>query len=329
MVPFDSSDPESGVRAFRWHDLPFAYRMAGTGTSLDTQLGLTVGDDNLHHALLTGTGRTQIYVLREREQEAMGVVHFLPESQQSRLAYLAPSLNALPHENLWLKLLDGLTRMAGRRGVINMIAEIDESAPELEVLRESNFGVYSRQFIWERPAGPLDLDDELDPVLQPMTTIDEGSALALYSMLVPRLMQQVEPPPTSADTVYVLRGDMQVEGVLAVYRGPHRTLFDVYLHPRTYRAAPNMIRHALELLRADSRPICCRVRSYMDWVSPTLADLGFEYLTEQAVMVRHLAARIGKYAFSSVGLAENVSLLTKLTISTLERDETTAYWNVN
>jgi hypothetical protein len=138
------------LRPLRWHDLPFAYRLAGRGVSFDAHLRLILGQDHFRYTQLTGFGRMQAFVLRDSGISGLAALYFPNSELNARLGYLSPSLEDGASEDLWLRMLDGLAVMAGRRGAATIAAEVDEQGAALEVLRRADFAVYARQDIWMR-----------------------------------------------------------------------------------------------------------------------------------------------------------------------------------
>lgn len=277
------------VRPLRWHDLPFAYRLAGRGVSFDAHLRLILGEDHFRYTQLTGFGHTQAYILRHSDASGLAGLYYPSGDLNARLAYLSPALGDAADEDLWLKLLDGLAVMAGRRGTVSIAAEVDEHDLALEVLRRADFAIYARQDIWLRQPAPL---PDRGVTLRPVRPGEESSALALYGLLVPALIKQVEPVPVAACGYYLLDGREGPSAMVAVYRGTRRSMVELYLHPEVDFEAGRVIEGALAALQAETQPVYFRVRRYMGWLDHALADLGFEHQSSQAVMVRHIAVRV-------------------------------------
>jgi hypothetical protein len=114
----------------------------------------------------------------------------------------------------------------------------------------------------------------------------------LYINIVPALVQQVEQPPIieRRDLAHALESD--VLGYLDIERGPKGVWVQPYLHP----AAENLDELLAGFLESYSdsrrRPLYFVVRSYQGWVSHGLERLGFTVCSDQAVMVKRLAALI-------------------------------------
>jgi hypothetical protein len=137
------------VRPLRWHDFPLAYRLIGHGTSFDAQFSLTMGDDGLRQALITNSGNTHAYVLRQGGG-AFAVLRALPGTLYGALDYMAPALDDGGSEEQWLDLICGMSILAGQQGIVGIRAEANDDTPEFALLREADFGVYARQTVWER-----------------------------------------------------------------------------------------------------------------------------------------------------------------------------------
>ena len=276
------------MRPLRWHDLPFAYRLAGRGTSFDAHLRLIVGENHFRHLQLTGLGRTPVYVLRGDNGPGLGSLHYPASGQRARLAYLAPSLENGADEDLWLRLLDGLVEMAGQRGTINLTAEVDELSPALEILRRADFAIYARQNIWLREPQPID-----GPVASLREAASDSMAIeSLYRGLVPGLIRQVEPSLAACDACYVVAEGNDPSAVVAVYGGSSRALVELYLHPQISHETEAIINGALATMRGEKHPIYFRVRRYMGWLDTSLEDANFSLIASQALMVRHMTVNL-------------------------------------
>ena len=287
------------LRPLRLHDLPFVYRLAGHGVSFDVQLSLEVGGDSLRHVIVGHAGRVQAYVLRPASGGGgVGQLHFLDGQHQARLAYLAPSLEEGASEDLWLNLLDGLAQVAGQRGVVSIIAEVDKRASAFPILRRAGYAVYAQQNLWQRAPAPL---PATSITLRPVIPADLAAVTGLHGQIVPALIKHIEPPPVEADWCYVADSPHGLRGLVAVYESGPAMLIEVYLAPREVREARAMLGAALAAVRADVRPVYYRVRDYMGCSEQALRDAGFEHVAEQVVMVRHTAVRVvhPKYKLSS------------------------------
>ena len=288
----------SDIRLMRWHDLPSALRLAGRGSSFDTQLRLTAGAESLRYRLLANGKHTYSYILKHTSRATgMGMLRYSAGGQHARLAYLAPDLARDADDTLWLALLDGLVKMAGMHGALNLIAEVGEGSEALEVFREGCFGIYARQVIWVRQPAPA---DEPEMPLRLARPADDTAISTLYRSLVPSLIRQAEPPPTAAGTCYLLEREASPCGLVTIKRGRQGAFIEPYLHPDARQDTQAFLNGALKLAFARRQPVYCRLRGFMSWLEGPLAELGFEPLTSEAVMVRHTTVRVPLEALKPV-----------------------------
>jgi hypothetical protein len=113
--------------------------------------------------------------------------------------------------------------------------------------------------------------------------------IGLYSILVPALVQQIE-PLTSLDRkglVYWTEGDLV--GYLDVHRGPKAIWVQPYFHPSVDIADELIGGFVSVLMRGKAAPLYVCVRSYQGGMSGGLEKLGFVPSDDQAVMVKRLA----------------------------------------
>jgi hypothetical protein len=288
----------STLHPLRWHHLLLTKRLARQSICLDTQTRLTLGEINLARALLASlpvevSGRPT-YILHNQHGMGIGQMRHRSGDLHAHITYLAPT----PSDDdfaLWLTLLDGLAHVAGVRGAADVVAEVDDNSPALEVLRAAGFVLYTRQDIWRREASP-----SAQPCAPGRLAArrDAFEIATLYNSIVPGLIQQVEPSPAEADACYVLAGGQPGEqGFVAAWRGARGVLIDVYIHPGAADRAHEVIGGALARLPAHRILVYCRTRPYQVSLGGALEAHGFEWLCRQALMVRHTAARIGKHVF--------------------------------
>ncbi len=274
----------------RWYDLSFAYRLARQGTHFTTETDPAMGN-HLSYGFLSGLKRFQTYVLREPKAGGVGQLYYPGDGRHAHLSYLAPAQTPdQANEHLWLCLLDGLTRVAGERGAVNISAEVNRESPAVVTLRRADFAIYAYQELWVRPPAPV---EKTDISLRSLQTVNAPSALALYSVLTPGLIKQAENPPTQANRCYIAGDQEGLSAVVAVYRSARGSmLLEVYVRPESQHKTRNIINAALAQVGAGSRTIYYRLRRYLGWLDTTLDDLGFSQLETQAFMVRHTAVRV-------------------------------------
>jgi hypothetical protein len=105
-------------------------------------------------------------------------------------------------------------------------------------------------------------------------------------------VQQVEPPPAcrSRDMVHWHHGELL--GYLSFDSGPRGIWVQPYFHPGAEDPDRLLGTVLARLEDRRQRPLYVCVRSYQGWMTAPLHTLGFETLTDQAVMVKRLAVSI-------------------------------------
>lgn len=305
------------IRPFDWRDLALLHRVRDRGLCLDSQLAYTRGSQALGHALLElfnpNTATTTLVLRPDRGGQAEAVGQFMHRNGRphARLAFVGPT-EAMEGES-GLALLEALARSAGERGAHNLIAEVDEQNPTFETLRRAGFAIYARQRIWhlggasvgETQPGEVAVgQDRSRSVEGPLTESDDGrmwrhesgehsfATQSLYANLVPAMVQQVEPPPfqNGRNLVYWHGGELL--GYLDIERGSLGTWVQAYFHPAAERLDQLLFGFIHQSVSPIRWPLYFCVRSYQSWMGGPLDRLGFAPCSDQAVMVKRLAARV-------------------------------------
>lgn len=281
------------IRHFDWRDVNLVNHLSERGVCLDSITRLTRENQPLQNALLAylmpGAGAPTL-IWKDNGHSGFGQLRHRPGDEVARALFIAPAWSE--SNPAWLPLVDRLAHEAGSRGGHHLIAEVDEASGEFEALRLAGFAIYARQTVWR-------LTDEtptpITPIiLRPATSIDSIALSTLYTNLVPRLVQQVEPPPRPGQG-YVFEREGELIAFLDVQRGPLGIWVEPYIHPEAYDLTDQVLNSALHTLsnatRAE-RPVYVCVRRYQDWLQDILQAANFEYLGSQAVMVKRLVARV-------------------------------------
>ena len=302
-------------RPLDWRDLPLLHRVRDGGLCFDSQLAHTSGPHALQNALLDvfipGRSALTVVGLIGRESIVGQMLHYNSQPH-ARLAFIGPA-EAVAGPACEA-MLDALAQTAGEHGAHNLIAEVDEDSPAFECLRQAGFAIYARQRIW-RLADPYSAESvdqrsvhpdhgRVSPAWRNETAADEAPVRFLYVNLVPGLVQQVEPPPrrNGRGLVYWNGGDLL--GYLDIERGPLGDWVQPYFHPAAEEPDELLIEF---MIRSNSRrrvPLYVCVRSYHGWLTIPLERLGFEMDSDQAVMVKRLAASVRRPALAALPALE-------------------------
>jgi hypothetical protein len=204
------------------------------------------------------------------------------------------------------RLLDGLAKAAGRRGAHHMLAEIDQRSEVFELFRRAGFAVYARQRIW-RLSTPLSRGGPPEgSAWRTMRETDLDAVRHLYANIVPALVKQVEPPPGSSGRGLVYRKNEELLGFLDVDYGPLGAWLQPYIHPAAERADDLLAGFLTHPSSRTTAPIYLCVRSYQAGLRENLERLGFEALSDQAVMVKRLAVSLREDARQALPTLEGV-----------------------
>lgn len=293
------------VRPFDLRDLALIRRLGERGVSLHAVSSLVENFHPLRGAIISMLvgGEFPTFVWKPDNGERAGFVQLRVSNSgpQAHILYISPrcepavssavDLSALNNADcaVWLALLDGAVGEVGQRGIHHVIAETDESGPELLVLRRAGFAVYTRQDIWGVDAARFRSPGPAARKLERRQLADDWDIQLLYANTVPRLVQLVEPvPPVSEGENWVLRAGNELAAFVTLRHGDVATWLRFFIHPDAESEANEIVAAALEVAfeREPARVYCC-VRRYESWLPGALARSGFAVCASQAVMVRH------------------------------------------
>lgn len=295
------------IRPFDLRDVQLVRQLEGAEVALDSRSALIEARRPLWDAMLAyliaGHGAPTV-VLRDRRNgqtiRAFGQVRICARRPQARLAAVACS-SGEHEEMVWAQILDELTALAGRYGAHTVLAQVADDDPRFAVLRRSDFLVYTRQEIWRLTSAGADPATER---LRRERSADRWGVQQLIANTVPLLIQQIEAAdPTGLGLVWLEKGDLMA--YVCVHRGSHGHWIQTYLHPQGDEEAGSLILEAVShCVPSFEAPLYCCVRRYQEWLNRPLADLGFEWMGSQAVMVRHTTARRGQPELSPAAVRD-------------------------
>jgi hypothetical protein len=221
----------------------------------------------------------------------------------ARLLYMAPTPPT--HAAGWQTVIERLAVEAGERRAQNLLAEVDEKGPVYESLREAGFAIYARQSLWRLAPGAQVSGSVTPATLRGATRADIIGVHTLYSNVVPRLVQQVEPGPQNIERGYVLQDGGEMLAYLDVRRGPQGIWVEPVLHPEAYDLSEAVMQACLQVLSGrKEKPLYVCVRRYQYWLEEVVAGAGFEAIGSQAVMVKRLALRLTEPVLKPLSVVE-------------------------
>ncbi len=287
-------------------DILQARRLTESGVVLDAQIRSTSAGDGLNSALLASmmphTSRHTL-VARVDQQRVVGQFYVTQNTSIARIVYLAPNPTPQKHgdDSAWLLMLDAMTAEAGKRGAHILTGEVDENSPLFVTMRQSRFAVYARQTLFgcEQGSDVFAQNPQPELTVQRATEDHTGGIYALYRRTTPRLLQQVEPPPSMNGFVYLENG--RVLAFINVAEGRDGVFFKPYVDPAVLPEAGEIVLAvAAQIHRAGRRSFTLRVARHQGWLMTPFEEIGFKRAAEQAVMVRHIAAGVHSPGFTSL-----------------------------
>lgn len=278
------------VRAFDWRDLLNLHRYRHQSVFLDSSLVLTRGEllvpGALFSTLAPSLGVFTGVAEDSRTAPVIGQFIHLPGAPLARLTFLAPE-SALDSA-LATALLDYLLVLAGERGALRLLAEVDERSPAFESLRRSGFAIYARQRIWRLQPPP-----RRPRRTSAWRTVNDRDLLAvrlLYNNLVPGLVQQMEPfTPPRAHGLVAARQD-NLLAYVEFKSGTRGVWVQPFFHPDVEEPAGCLLDLLASLPNTFGAPIYVCVRSYLSWLEPALEEISAQPGPRQAVMIKQLTA---------------------------------------
>jgi hypothetical protein len=203
------------------------------------------------------------------------------------ISFLAPK-HALSETTL-PPLVDHIVAEAGGRGILRILADLDERSPVLEAFRQSGFAVYMRQRIWL-----LGEQAEQQPGNHAWRTASERDLFAirvLYANLVPGLVQQVEPVSMDQPKGLVYYKDGDLKAYVELRYGLRGIWARPYIHPDIEEAAHELVALLLSLPSRRARPVYVCISAYQSWMDGILEDLGASPSPRQVLLVKHLTVK--------------------------------------
>ena len=297
---------ETQTRSVMLVDLPLVRRLCDKGILLDSELAYTRAAGGPQSAILSSIilpqRNLQTLISKCDKQGVIGQFRLKPDDQLAQIITIAPALEEETADNtVWLHAIDAMTSAAGKRGAHMITAEIDERSAMFTTLRKAGFAVYARQEIWRREPGAA-LPPDADPaLLTDETDADVMDIQLLYSNIVPRLVQPFAVPSADSEGLVYRQGG-RVLGYIALSEGKYGVYIMPFLHPDIlFSEASAIIAAAIaRTAKAEKLPVYVCVRRYQDWLEDGLAVLGFAPVSQQAVMVRHIAAGVRHPVFAPI-----------------------------
>lgn len=205
--------------------------------------------------------------------------------------------------DLWFRLLEQLTILAGRAHVQRLYAALSQGHRELrEVFRQLGFAHYTTQLVLRLEGPDWDQGTTVAP-LRPQTRRTLFAIQKLYGVVTPRTVQQAEVRDSRTWKLprarlsrakvrgWVLGSDDSLSAYLHLTSGPAAHVLTLLLHPEAREITTDVLRFGLGQIN-DDLPVYLLLREYQRELLLPASDLGFQPIGEQALFVKHTTVAI-------------------------------------
>lgn len=295
------------TRAITIVDLPLIRRLSNRGTILDSERGLTRDARGANSALLsTILFPRGLYTLvaKSDQQQVVGQFRFNSDDTCAHIVYVASTVEDDADDTIVLHILDAMTQEAGKYGAHALLAEVEPNSHLFETFRVARFAPYTRQVIWRHQPTTIKRED-CAINLEDAADAHQLAINSLMANIVPKMLQQYAAPHGDLRGL-VYRKDERILAYIAYSEGENGIYILPYIHTDAVEYASDLVKATIAHMgRARRVPIYVCVRSYQEWLSHSIEDIGFEPWIEQAVMVKHIAAGIRHPGFRRVNLGQS------------------------
>lgn len=268
------------------------YRFRNQTLCLDSALGLTRGSligpqSILSHLRMEYSTYTAIVRPGKGEKPHIGQVYFNIGEQFARLSFFAPAEDL--QSRAVMALLDHLAWECGNRHALRIIAEIGDTHPCFEPLRQTGFMVYARQTIWKIPANIQNQPNGGEKNWVVLNHASQHAIQSLYHAVVPPLVQGAEAMDKRPVHGWGYTQDGELMAFVDVVNGPQGIYLLPVFHPNLGGTTQLLQKLINQLPGLYGRPVHLAVRGYQSWLNNAAEDLGGTPSETKALMVKHLA----------------------------------------
>ena len=204
----------------------------------------------------------------------------------ARIVFLAPT-DTHPDPDFG-RVLSQLIVAAGKRGALQIKAEVNEDSFGEELLIQAGFRSFADQQIWKLPRRITFGTGKKAWVPAAKDTI--GLATAFYQKNIPGQVQRVEPLPEASDIQGLISWkEGNIVGYAATQFGPRGILVDLVLAFDLDQIDEYLSALLFHLPYRHTRDVFFRVRSYQQQIASALERVDAEAGPNQKVMVKRLA----------------------------------------
>lgn len=283
-------------------DIPLIKRLSEKAVVLDNEIEYTRETYGQNGAILSSILLPQrglhTLVSRAEKQQVVGQFRLKGEGNHAHIVYIAPNVDHTHEDTAWIHVLDAMGREAGKQNAHVLLAEVNEADDLFETMRTVGFAVYVRQQIWRRQPSDYEFAGRAVNLME----IAETDVPAIHTFMmksIPPLMQQIVDLP-SEPAGWVYQQDHRLNAFFSMLEGKDGIYIKPYLHHNVTDVDDLFNGMMRKITRANTLPVYICVPRYQEWITRPLEDLGFEPGPRQAVMVKHIAARVRQAKFKPV-----------------------------
>jgi len=289
------------IRFFDWRDLADLNSIRHDSLFLFNELLLTAGTLRALETFVSSIlPLSRTYTLVSTAQPAGTLFGQIVQRSGDDYAYVAlfaPASRMLDEENRtgFLGLLDSLATLAGERGALRLLADVEEHSTAFEILHCSGFSVLTHQRVWNIPA--QDTPQKQPSISQNWRQASQQDWIAiqaLYNNLVPALVQKVGAAFCKKPRGGVYYQTGEIIAYIEIHYGIHGICAYPFIHPDAEEPTAELsaVLGVLPGLPARlSRPVYACVSHYQSWLESALEEQGAQPGARQVLMAKHLTVR--------------------------------------
>ena len=303
------------IRSFRLRDSLLVARLQRGGTPLDIEEQLTHPRSPLRSVLLSAIlyprSGPSTFILDQQDdngrQLGLAQMRHRPGRPEQDVVFMSPALDAGNGTHaIWQRLLTHLSIQTAERGSLRLYARLPLQGDELQLFKAMGFLEYGQEEIYRlnQPLDPAALQPALE--LRPQQPSDGWGLQKLYATVAPRVVQNAEGLAQAQWDLtpwhwgeqgrrdgYMWESNGELLAALHIRTGKCGYLIRTLLHPDALDQAEELIKAALSLISTQPHlPVFFTFRQYEAGWQNVLPGLGFEALTCQGLVVKHMAVRV-------------------------------------
>ncbi|MBI1881094.1 MAG: hypothetical protein HYR94_23185 [Chloroflexi bacterium] len=305
------------IKAFHLRDSRLVARLQRVGTPLDIEEQLTHPRSPLRSVLLDSILAPHVgpstFILNQQDENdaSLGLAQMRtrPGRPERDVVFMSPALTTGNGSHaIWQRLLAHLCVKSAERGSLRLYARLPVQSEELQLFKNVGFLEYGQEDIYQLDPAVNRTAIQSNLTLRPQQLSDGWGLQKLYTTLAPRAVQNAEGLAQGQWALaqrrwgeqgrrdgYVWEIDGEILGALHIRSGKQGYWLRTLLHPDALDQAEALGEAALNLTTAEpDRPVYFALREFEAGWRHILPELGFNPLTSQTLVVKHMAVRMHK-----------------------------------